>query len=74
VWGHPASITRSIYWQTWAILRYNPRGEKGKRVGRQMSVCLMFKLAAVALPIDANPFNHKFITLPCRNTVIVLKR
>jgi hypothetical protein len=29
-----------------------------KRVERERSVCLMFKLAAVALSIDANPFNH----------------
>jgi hypothetical protein len=34
-----------------------------KRVERERIGCLVFKLAAVALPIDANP------TLPSRNTV-----
>jgi hypothetical protein len=34
-------------------------GEREKEGGkREMSVYLMFKLAAVALTIDANPYNH----------------
>jgi hypothetical protein len=29
-----------------------------KRLKRERSDCLVFKLAAVALPIDANPYYH----------------
>jgi hypothetical protein len=38
--------------------RGGERDKEGKRVETERRVCLMFKLAAVALPIDANPYNH----------------
>jgi hypothetical protein len=38
----------------WALLRYNHLRES-KRVERARIDCLVFKLATVALPIDANP-------------------
>jgi hypothetical protein len=39
------------------VLRYNLQREEDG-IERERGDCLVFKLAAVALPIYANPYNH----------------
>jgi hypothetical protein len=60
VWAWPALIARSIKWQMLAIflnIHYEGKKER-KRVERVRIRSLVFKVATVALPINANPYNN----------------
>jgi hypothetical protein len=86
VWGRPAFIARSIY-SGWCghylditTIEGEKKGRKGqnwegekerKGVEKERIDCLVFKLATVALSIDANPYNHN---PSMHGTQLVLRR